>query len=129
MLRKYEKEHKMLRKSEKVCCKLGKKCAKSFMPKKYMLKYIFGQFLGGGWGGVKVSLSTSEPLSKRNIFIHVQATVVVNILKSLIICYETVILSSGSISQTFYEQLLRTQIPKGQKDIDDLTVYLRFWDL
>ncbi len=28
-----EKVHTMLRKSEKVCCKLGKKCAKSFTPK------------------------------------------------------------------------------------------------
>jgi len=35
----------------------------------------------------------------------------------------------GSISPTYYEQLLPTQIPKAQKDTDDLTVFLRFWDL
>jgi len=29
----------------------------------------------------------------------------------------------GSISPTFYEQLLRVQIPKTQKDTDDLTVF------
>ncbi len=53
----------MLRKSEKVCCELGKKCAMNFICK----KYISGQFFlggGGGGGGVKVSLSTAEPLSK-----------------------------------------------------------------
>jgi len=30
---------------------------------------------------------------------------------------------------TFYEELLRVQIPKAQKDTDDLTIFLRFWDL
>jgi len=30
---------------------------------------------------------------------------------------------SGSISSTFYVQLLRPQIPKAQKDTDDLTVF------
>ncbi len=34
-----------------------------------------------------------------------------------------------SISPMFYEQLFRVKIPKAQKDIDDLTVFLRFWDL
>jgi len=29
----------------------------------------------------------------------------------------------GSISPTFYEQLLHAQIPKAQKDTDDLTVF------
>ncbi len=29
----------------------------------------------------------------------------------------------GSISSTFYVQLLRLQIPKAQKDTDDLTVF------
>ncbi len=33
------------------------------------------------------------------------------------------------MSPTFYEQLLHTKIPKAQKDTDDLTVFLRFWDL
>ncbi len=28
-----------------------------------------------------------------------------------------------AISSTFYEQLLRTQIPKAQKDTDELTVF------
>jgi hypothetical protein len=56
----------MLRKSEKVCCKLGKKCAKSFTPKKYIL-YFWSIFWGGGGGGdVKVSLSTAELLSKKS---------------------------------------------------------------
>jgi len=31
--------------------------------------------------------------------------------------------------QHFYEQFLLKQIPKAQKDTDDLTVFLRFWDL
>jgi hypothetical protein len=35
----------------------------------------------------------------------------------------------GSISSTFYEQLLRAQIPKAVKDTDDLAVFFRFWDL
>jgi len=35
--------------------------------------------------------------------------------------------SLGSISSTFHEQFLRVQIPKGQKDTDDLTVSLHFW--
>ena len=36
----------------------------------------------------------------------------------------------GSISPTcFYEQLLRSKIPKAHKDTDDLTVFLHFWDL
>ncbi len=34
-----------------------------------------------------------------------------------------------SISSMFYMLLLYAQIPKGQKDTDDLTVFLRFWDL
>jgi len=34
-----------------------------------------------------------------------------------------------SISSTYYKQLLCSQIPKVQKDIDDLTVFLHFWDL
>jgi len=34
-----------------------------------------------------------------------------------------------SISPTFYEQLLHTKIPKAQKDTNDLTVFLHFWDL
>jgi hypothetical protein len=29
----------------------------------------------------------------------------------------------GSISPTFYELLLRAQLPKAQKDTDDLTVF------
>jgi len=33
------------------------------------------------------------------------------------------------ISPMFYKQLTRAQIPKAQKDTDDLTVFLRFWDL
>jgi len=35
----------------------------------------------------------------------------------------------GLISQTFYEHLLHTQIPKVQKDTDDLTFFLHFGDL
>jgi hypothetical protein len=35
----------------------------------------------------------------------------------------------GLISPTFYKLLLHMQIPKAQKDTDDLAVYLRFWDL
>jgi hypothetical protein len=35
----------------------------------------------------------------------------------------------GSISPTFYNQLLQEQIPKMQKETDDLTVFLRFWNL
>jgi hypothetical protein len=34
-----------------------------------------------------------------------------------------------SISSTFYEQLFQAQIPEVQKDSDDLTVLLCFWDL
>ncbi len=34
-----------------------------------------------------------------------------------------------SISSMFYKQLLGAQIPKAQKDTDDLTVFLCFWDL
>ena len=34
-----------------------------------------------------------------------------------------------SISPTFYMQLLHVQIPKVQKDNDDLTVFLCYWDL
>ncbi len=34
-----------------------------------------------------------------------------------------------SISSTIYEQLLCVQIPKAQKDTDNLTEFLRFWDL
>jgi hypothetical protein len=34
-----------------------------------------------------------------------------------------------SISPTFYVQLLRIKIKKAQKDTDDLTVLLQFWDL
>jgi len=35
----------------------------------------------------------------------------------------------GSISSTFHEHLLHTQIPKAQKKLLDLAVFLRFWDL
>jgi len=35
------------------------------------------------------------------------------------------LMSPGKISLMFYEQFLRTQIPKGQKYTDDLTVFLR----
>jgi len=35
----------------------------------------------------------------------------------------------GLISSTFYEKLLRAQIPKAQKDTDHLTEFLLFWDL
>jgi len=34
-----------------------------------------------------------------------------------------------SISQMFYEQILCMLIPKVQKDADDLTIFLLFWDL
>jgi len=37
--------------------------------------------------------------------------------------------NQGSISPTFYEQLLCVKIPKVQKETDDLTVFLCFWDL
>ncbi len=33
----------------------------------------------------------------------------------------------GSILPTFDEQLLRTKIPKVQKDTDDVTVFFGFW--
>jgi len=33
------------------------------------------------------------------------------------------------ISSAFYEQLLHAQIPKVQKETDDMTVFLHFWDL
>jgi len=33
------------------------------------------------------------------------------------------------ISPTFYKQLLRVQIPKAQKDTDDLTGFLFAWDV
>jgi len=35
----------------------------------------------------------------------------------------------GLVSPMFYKQRLHAQIPKAQKDSDDLTVFLRFWDL
>jgi len=35
----------------------------------------------------------------------------------------------GSILSTFYEQLSQMQIPKAQKDTDDLTIFLYFWNL
>jgi len=35
----------------------------------------------------------------------------------------------GSISSMIYEKLLCSKIPKEQKDTDDLTVFLCFWDL
>ncbi len=35
----------------------------------------------------------------------------------------------GSISSTFYSQRLRAQIPKAPKDTDNLTEFLKFWDL
>jgi len=35
----------------------------------------------------------------------------------------------GSISPIFYAQLFLEHIPKVKKDIEDLTVFLRFWDL
>jgi len=38
-------------------------------------------------------------------------------------------LHKWSISPIFYQQLLQTQIPKPQKDTDDTTVNLRFWNL
>ncbi len=34
-----------------------------------------------------------------------------------------------SISPTIYKQLLHIPTPKAQEDIDDLTDFLRFWDL
>ncbi len=34
-----------------------------------------------------------------------------------------------TISPIFYDQLLHIHIPKVQKDPDDLTVFLCFWDL
>jgi len=34
-----------------------------------------------------------------------------------------------SISSTFYEQLLRTQIQKAQKDSQVVNLFLRFWGL
>jgi hypothetical protein len=37
--------------------------------------------------------------------------------------------TSGSISSTFYMQLLRMQNPKAQKDTDNWTQFLCFWDL
>jgi len=37
--------------------------------------------------------------------------------------------SQVSISSTFFEQLLHLKIPKAQKDTDDLTDFLWFWDL
>jgi hypothetical protein len=49
-----------------------------------------------------------------------EAAVLFDILKS---CFQ------GSISPMFYEQLLCEQIPKAQKDNDDLTVFLCLWDL
>jgi len=39
------------------------------------------------------------------------------------------IVSLGSISTMFYEQLLLKKIPKAQKDSDDLTVFFHFWVL
>jgi hypothetical protein len=57
----------MLRKSEKICCKLGKKAIRALCPKNIF--YISGQFFGGvGGGGVKVSLSTAESLSKSYLY-------------------------------------------------------------
>jgi len=35
----------------------------------------------------------------------------------------------GFISPSFYEQLLQSQIPKAQKDTNDLTELLHFWNL
>jgi len=35
----------------------------------------------------------------------------------------------GSISSTFYVHLLHTQIPRAQKNTDNLTEFLRFWNL
>ena len=37
--------------------------------------------------------------------------------------------SLESISPTLYEQLLRVQISKAQKETEGLTVFLNFWDL
>jgi len=34
-----------------------------------------------------------------------------------------------SISSTFYLQLLQAKIPKAQKEADNLTEFLRFWNL
>jgi hypothetical protein len=39
------------------------------------------------------------------------------------------IFALGSISTTFYGQLLQVQIPKAQKDTEFLTEFLCFWDL
>ncbi len=46
-------------------------------------------------------------------------------------CYSTVSTKScqGSISPTFYAQFLRVQIPKAQKKINGLNVFLHFGDL
>jgi len=38
-------------------------------------------------------------------------------------------LENGSISPTFYEKLLRAQIPKVQKESEVISIFLRFWDL
>jgi len=35
----------------------------------------------------------------------------------------------GAISSKFYMKLLLVQIPKVQKDTDNLTKFLHFWDL
>ncbi len=37
--------------------------------------------------------------------------------------------NKGSISPTFYTQLLHAQIPKAQKDSQVISVFLQFWDL
>jgi len=44
-----EKVYTMLRKSEKVCCKLGKKCSKSFTHEKIYIRFLVN-FFGVGVG-------------------------------------------------------------------------------
>jgi len=38
-------------------------------------------------------------------------------------------IDQGSIQSKFYAQILLAQIPKAQKDTDDLTVFFLIWDL
>jgi len=66
--------------------------------------------------------SSFIPFWTKNMF-NVFLTKPMTHLKSFTTLYR------GSISPTFYEQLLRSQIPKVKKDIDNLTVFLNFWDL
>jgi len=41
----------------------------------------------------------------------------------------SVVLNQGFNSSTFYTQLLCAQVPNAQKDTDNLTEFLFFWDL